>query len=238
MKYIRSRSEFLNHKKHNLILEGGLENDINWGDSLAGRLFSSIFRVAKMGVDTKRMDGLGNSLRKVFNESLDSSIKDPNNVKKIKQTKLRLEILGYVEGLIEVLKKAKVKDIKEYIKSIPEEYTQEVIEMISGGWDFENNKSNYNRDEEIVDVLLSIESWKPTSDPSDVEKVSKPSPDIDSDLKNDIIKNLKLLKSILLSQKKSDENDFKKGDKVIHDGEEGFYISGDNEYDHGLDGKM
>ena len=29
MKYIKSRSNFLNEKKHNLILEGGLENNIN-----------------------------------------------------------------------------------------------------------------------------------------------------------------------------------------------------------------
>ena len=83
MKYIRSRSEFLNHKKHNLILEGGLENDINWGDSLVGRLFSSMFRVAKMGVDIKRMDGTGSALRDLFNKSVETSIKDPKKIEKL-----------------------------------------------------------------------------------------------------------------------------------------------------------
>ena len=78
MKYIKSRSNFLNEKKHNLILEGGLQNDINWGDSLVGRLFSSAFRLGAKAINTKRLDGLGNTLRNRLLKDTLKSVTDEN----------------------------------------------------------------------------------------------------------------------------------------------------------------
>ena len=254
MRYIKSRSEFLNHKKHNLILEGGLENTINWGDSVVGRLFASIFRVAKMGVDIKRIDGAGNTLRKLFLDATKEGFKDPKKRQILETIEENIKLTGYVDGLIEQLKTGNVKNIQQYIIDIPDDVTPEVLSIISGSYNFVNPKSPKPKDGEIIDVLLSIESWKEEegsneensegekSNDNNVENKEENNSEIENSIYDDIKENLLSLKRMLLSQKQTigNEEEFKRGDKVKvkNDDQEYVYLSGENEIKPGNDNKL
>ena len=77
MKYVIKREEFI--KKLNessdkeQVINEVMSNDIGWGDSLVGRLFASVFRMAKMGVDTKRIDYHLASLKTLAESTIVSS---------------------------------------------------------------------------------------------------------------------------------------------------------------------
>ena len=165
MKYIKSRSNFLNEKKHNLILEGGLENDINWGDSLVGRLFSSAFRLGAKAINTKRLDGLGNTLRNRLLKDTLKSVTDENPELKeqLKEFERRLYLLSKEEGLLDVLKTGKIKDIQLYMESMSDDDIEEII----------NNLTNKNEDS--IEALIAIQNWdenskpKPKPEPEDEE---------------------------------------------------------------------
>lgn len=155
MKYIKSRSNFLNEKKHNLILEGGLQNDINWGDSLVGRLFSSAFRLGTKAINTKRLDGLGNTLRNRLLKDTLKSVTDENPELKeqLKEFERRLYLLSKEEGLLDVLKTGKIKDIQLYMESMSDDDIEEII----------NNLTNKNEDS--IEALISIQNWVKNSEP-------------------------------------------------------------------------
>ena len=155
MKYIKSRSNFLNEKKHNLILEGGLENDINWGDSLVGRLFSSAFRLGAKAINSKRLDGLGNTLRNRLLKDTLKSVTDENPELKeqLKEFERRLYLLSKEEGLLDVLKTGKIKDIQLYMESMSDDDIEEII----------NNLTNKNEDS--IEALIAIQNWVKNSEP-------------------------------------------------------------------------
>lgn len=163
MKYIKSRSNFLNEKKHNLILEGGLENDINWGDSLVGRLFSSAFRLGSKAINSKRLDGLGNTLRNRLLKDTLKSVTDENPELKeqLKEFERRLYLLSKEEGLLDVLKTGKITDIQLYMESMSDDDIEEII----------NNLTNKNEDS--IEALIAIQNWinkpKPEPEPEDEE---------------------------------------------------------------------
>ena len=163
MKYIKSRSNFLNEKKHNLILEGGLQNDINWGDSLVGRLFSSAFRLGAKAINSKRLDGLGNTLRNRLLKDTLKSVTDENPELKeqLKEFERRLYLLSKEEGLLDVLKTGKIKDIQLYMESMSDDDIEEII----------NNLTNKNEDS--IEALIAIQNWvkkpKPEPEPEDEE---------------------------------------------------------------------
>ena len=155
MRYIKSRSNFLNEKKHNLILEGGLENDINWGDSLVGRLFSSAFRLGAKAINNKRLDGLGNTLRDRLLKDTFQSVTDenPEIKEQVKEFERRLYLLSKEEGLLDVLKTGKIKDIQLYMESMSDDDIEEII----------NNLTNKNEDS--IEALIAIQNWVKNSEP-------------------------------------------------------------------------
>jgi hypothetical protein len=208
MKYLKSRSQFIENrrnkliteeKKYNLILEGGLENDLKWGDTVVGRIFASMFRVAKMGVDIKRIEGAGNALRQLFLNATREGFKDPKLKEDLETIENNIKLTGYVDGLIEQLKAANVKNIQQYIIGIPDDVTPEVLSIISGSYNFTNPKSPKNKDKEVIDVLLSIESWE-EEEQEEEEESSEEDKNVpvnnDSLIKN-IKENLKELKNII-----------------------------------------
>lgn len=84
MKYISNRKDFLRNRKNNIVQplneeatrfemggRGPMGNDINWGDSLVGRLFNSVLRVVSARVKTKQLDGLQTELRKALDSIID-----------------------------------------------------------------------------------------------------------------------------------------------------------------------
>src|ERR1035437_3669777 len=69
MKYLKQREEFIkNNKFSNLdsLNEAVLANDIAWGDSLLGRLISSVIRKAGVGVNLLKMDSVIQRLKDEF----------------------------------------------------------------------------------------------------------------------------------------------------------------------------
>lgn len=79
MKFVKNRSEFINssvNEKFDMSGDGSgpMGNDINWGDSLVGRLFNSAGRKAKIGIDSKRAETLANRIKSEFDDLLFDSI--------------------------------------------------------------------------------------------------------------------------------------------------------------------
>lgn len=168
MRYIKSRSNFLNEKKHNLILEGGLQNDINWGDSLVGRLFSSAFRLGAKAINSKRLDGLGNTLRNRLLKDTLKSVTDENPELKeqLKEFERRLYLLSKEEGLLDVLKTGKIKDIQLYMESMSDDDIEEII----------NNLTNKNEDS--IEALIAIQNWVKNSEPKPKPEPEDEEPEI------------------------------------------------------------
>jgi hypothetical protein len=102
MKYLKNRSEFLvenkislpkpiNKNEINLPInekfdmsggQGPMGNDINWGDSLVGRLFNSIARKLVIGVNKGRMALINKQINSAFERLLDEGKIQSSNVNK------------------------------------------------------------------------------------------------------------------------------------------------------------
>jgi hypothetical protein len=104
---IKSRKEFLDNYKKNkkeIILNEALANDVNWGDSLLGRLINSFIRKASIGIDLRKMDNVIKSLIYQFD-----ILKEQISVKKDSDTSNGIFYL-YVSTLFGLL----IKEIEEY----------------------------------------------------------------------------------------------------------------------------
>lgn len=148
MKYIRSRSEYLKFHKSETLNEGGLENDINWGDSLVGRLFASIFRMGKQKYNSKRVDGLLKGLEEVFKKAENSPYLEDEV---IKSEAKKVKSYGESEGLLDVLKEGDVSKIKSFIEDLDDDEKNNILKNIS------------TDDKEVSEVLTKIESSKKSS---------------------------------------------------------------------------
>jgi len=104
---IKSRKEFLDNYKKNkkeIILNEALANDVNWGDSLLGRLINSFIRKASIGIDLRKMDNVIKSLIYQFD-----ILKEQISIKKDSDTNDGIFYLC-VSTLFGLL----IKEIKEY----------------------------------------------------------------------------------------------------------------------------
>ena len=235
MKYIKSRSNFLNEKKHNLILEGGLENNINWGDSLVGRLFMSAFRLGSSGAKNLKLNGLKNSLRDTLYNDTQSAVQEvlsEEDKESYKELTEEINILSKVDGLLDELKKGDIKDIQSYMKSIADEEIEEIVNKLT---DSDDSKT----------TLMKMQEWVPTPKPNTPKPptgstasvpptgstasvpptgstASVPPPKVNVSLYNKMIANLKSLKDMLSKSPKpskgstGSEVTYKKGEKVIN----------------------
>jgi hypothetical protein len=72
-KRLLQRSQFLRQNNYNTyrLDEAAIENQINWGDSLIGRLINSISRKAVIAYRSNSIDKLVNSLRKNFDTMME-----------------------------------------------------------------------------------------------------------------------------------------------------------------------
>jgi len=94
MKFLKGRDKFLN--KENKIFEkfdmsgegsGPMGNDINWGDSLVGRLLNSISRKMQIGANTIKIGSKSRAIKAEFNAILLDSIKNASE---------ETEVIGFV----------------------------------------------------------------------------------------------------------------------------------------------
>lgn len=78
MKRILTREQYLdsirknNFTKLTKVSNEALSNEINWGDSLVGRLINSFIRKSKVAVNLRRIDSLSKRLRSIFDEMLET----------------------------------------------------------------------------------------------------------------------------------------------------------------------
>lgn len=76
MRFLKNPKEF-KYINEEFDMSGGggpLGNDINWGDSLAGRLFNSIARVSTIAIDSKRIKNITKRIKGEFDKILLNSI--------------------------------------------------------------------------------------------------------------------------------------------------------------------
>lgn len=122
MKYILERSTFVKNLKINekfeieglemINEEAPIEADIAFGDSYIGRMFASIFRMAQMGWDLKRVDSLINRLKLVAEKSIVYSTVDAETKKEIDDVVDESDNSAIYDSIIASLLK-----LKEQIKS-------------------------------------------------------------------------------------------------------------------------
>lgn len=165
MKYIKSRDKFKSNYNisNTKIVEsfdmsggsGPMGNDINWGDSLVGRMFNSIFRSIGVGID---LVSINNVIKEIGNEFESMRIESKsNNVEESKITKLnisyllealtksvnsgtKVSIIKYItKESIETIKKSKldqtsksesISELEEFLKFL-EKYNEEIGEELS-----------------------------------------------------------------------------------------------------------
>ncbi len=166
MKYVREREGYLNNIKINEAASG----DIEFGDSIVGRLLSGIFRMAKMGVDMKRVDGSLARLEKAINNYVTIEMqKEPD----FKKASADIEKAGVVEGLV------------YKIKNDPKGFSKYLDEL---------NKENPELMKEIMSLPEMAEISQAVIDQEG--EVAKPSTNVTADY-NTMIKNLKFLSTVL-----------------------------------------
>jgi len=124
MKHIRKREVFLEKYKDQILLESGpLANDIHWGDSLIGRLFASISRMAKMGIDLKRIDGLLARLERAITDNVYEEVK---NKDAFKETESIVKKESSKERLKEIMMKDPSK-IEKYLDDTSDEFGEDYL---------------------------------------------------------------------------------------------------------------
>lgn len=129
MRYLKQREEFIRNNKYSLVKEatdsGPMANDINWGDSLLGRLINSVIRKAGIGVNLFKMDSVIDKLK----ESFDSLVADA----KIKGAELSKDVLKRIDMIKISALLGKLKDSVDKGDEKPEviKVTKNTIEEVS-----------------------------------------------------------------------------------------------------------
>ncbi len=152
MKHLKNRDIFLNKLKESINVEPineALSNDIAWGDSIVGRMFSSIFRLAKLGVDIKRVDNLLARLKMVAERAIVYSNEDVKKEVEIIEKETQEPIIYHT--MIVTLQHLKMsiekkepnsaqKFKKEFDEQVTKKYEQEDIDKVIEGIDDESTR--------------------------------------------------------------------------------------------------
>lgn len=156
MKYINNRDQFITDWRNQYTVtneafdmsggSGPMGNDINWGDSLVGRMFNSIFRKIGVGKDLLSINNVIKAIQKEFDSIKIES--QANNVDKTKISRL------HISYLLEALTNAVHSGTKVIIiKSIAEE----TIDIVDESELPENDKSEAI--EELEAFLKFLEQY-------------------------------------------------------------------------------
>jgi hypothetical protein len=142
MKYVINREEFVKKMNESVdktqFINEVMSNDIGWGDSLVGRMFASIFRVAKMGVDNKRVDFALGRLKSLAESTIVLSVEEAK--KEIETLKQEAETVAKKEAFVDAIKNNQVDTavkalgqakVIEVIAELPEEIQPVFLAIIS-----------------------------------------------------------------------------------------------------------
>jgi hypothetical protein len=192
MKYLTNRDKFLSELKNIQINEkfdmsgsGPMGNDINWGDSLVGRLINSIRRKVGVGASLVRINSCIKALRNHFDEIIDTSI--VNQISEEEKKKIGAIFVYEMVRIIEIAiydkkqvgftgdsEDGEITSIKDedYIKEI-ESITIDVIEQVGSISDDYDLESGDNIVRYLNELLEKLRQMKKDLDDSKKESESQ-----------------------------------------------------------------
>lgn len=174
---MRSYKENSKNNNKSFKINEALQNDITWGDSWAGRLIASVFRMAKLGVDLVAIKGLEAQLERAITNDIVTKLKEEDS--DFKQVTSDVEDLAIRETLINCIKKDPSK-LEKTLNTLKDKYGEERIQRI-----FENLP------QEIKDILLALSNYS-----GDTQVQNQPK-EVSKTIYIDMINNLKALNNIL-----------------------------------------
>lgn len=232
MKFLKDRNQF----KENKLLEnfnmsgegsGPLGNDINWGDSLVGRLLNSIARKAKIGIDVKRIETISKRIQSEFDDLLSDAISRTSDSSSSTMEFIKISyLLGDLRTSVVEGRKVKfliqqteniindVKPIDVSIKSggkyeISKESKDDLLKQLNDFLDF---LKQFDKEEGEKGLSEDVTGLKEGEDPSKTEFESKESNKSKEGLKyTEMISLLKSLKQVI--DNKDNVKTFSQGEK-------------------------
>lgn len=172
MRKIRSRDEFLTHRKHmdDRMVNEMMTNDVNWGDSLLGRLINSVLRKGAIFRNMNKMDIVIRALNEEF-EKLAVTIEVSQSIKGF-YIIIATALLVLRENMKNKSRKNAdlIKDIETCINTVegvPLSLVEEEYQDVAGK-DKENVLKNLN------ELLGQFPDTKDTQDEVDVEEKLAP----------------------------------------------------------------
>lgn len=159
MKYINKRESFINNLKKNknsvnesFDMSGGsgpMGNDINWGDSLVGRLFNSIFRKIGIAQDVRSINNVIKKIQKEFDNLIIQSKLDSSDIDNSTLSRI------HISYLLEALTKAVHSGTQIFILKALTEETIDIVE--------ESELKSEDKDQaikELEDFLKFLEGFE------------------------------------------------------------------------------
>lgn len=144
MKYLNKRSKFLSYIKED---SGPLSNDIDWGDSLLGRLINASIRKSNIALNAKRIDSLIKLLNDRFEDLRLGSIIENSEDKSISNRINKLKISAILKALNESIISDN-SEVNQIISQTGGSIRQIDSFLVENGGDVEST------DEYDVDTLL------------------------------------------------------------------------------------
>ena len=203
MKYLTNRDKFLSELKNIQINEkfdmsgsGPMGNDINWGDSLVGRLINSIRRKVGVGASLVRINSCIKALRNHFDEIIDTSV--VNQISGEEKKKIGAIFVYEMVRIIEIAiydkkqvgftgdsEDGEITSIKDenYIKEI-ESITIDVIEQVGSISDDYDLESGDNIVRYLNELLEKLRQMKKDLDSSKKESEEKSELEVESEEKS------------------------------------------------------
>lgn len=188
MRYLSRRSEFLSYIKED---SGPLANDIDWGDSLLGRLINASIRKANIAANAKRIDSVIKLLNDQFEElRINSGVIDNNVEVKKRVNKLK------ISEILRALNKSITSDDSE-VNQIINQTDGSIKEidsfLVKNGGDIESS-ADYDVDGLLVNLNNFLNDLRKGGTASTVSSTGTASvPDISAKTYNLYLKNLNYL---------------------------------------------
>jgi hypothetical protein len=178
MKYINNRESFIEKWKEQksevklyeaFDMAGGsgpMGNDINWGDSLVGRLFNSVFRKIGIGKDLLSINNVISQIKKEFESMVDSSKLASSNINASQVSRIHISYLlqALTNAVHSGTKIIILKSMTEETIDIVDESKLEdgdktmAIKELEDFLDFLNKYEDENIGEDLSDELTGIDS--------------------------------------------------------------------------------
>jgi hypothetical protein len=150
-KRLLQRSEFLKHNKYNgKVNEAIVQNEVNWGDSLIGRLINSIARKSVIAYRSNKIEKLLSSLRKNFDNMVELSEVNisTGDLNSVEIWTLFSELKRLVDegGELQEIKNA-AKNLRDAVDKSNIEDKEEIVSVIDEFIEFLNQFDSIEDDE-------------------------------------------------------------------------------------------